>query len=395
MPGTIRDLLVLISGTIGERPTGSENNRIVQDRIRGILERKGCQVRLQEFDCREWTVQNVACFCEGGSVPVVPSPFSPSCRITAPVVVVSSLAELRDAEITNRIALLSGDLTSSPLTPKNFPFYQPEEHREIIRILEEKTPLAVITEANRTDYAVPVIIDGDLLIPSCTITRLTGDTLRSRPGDPLSLTLATTTRPARAANVIARIERGSDEKIVVCAHMDTKFGTPGALDNAAGVVALLSLISRLQEVPPDITVECVFFNGEECYSVPGEMTWLREEAGNPEKISLAINIDGIGLAGKGISIAYFTCPDPVIDAAELIRSRFDTLSRVDPWPQGDHSLFSMQGIPGIALTTDAGWDEIDRIIHTPADTPDIVDEKMVEETVLAVEAIIRAFPTGK
>jgi hypothetical protein len=55
----------------------------------------------------------------------------------------------------------------------------------------------------------------------------------------------------------------------------------------------------------------------------------------------------------------------------------------------------MQGIPGIALTTDAGWDEIDRIIHTPADTPDIVDEKMVEETVLAVEAIIRAFPTGK
>ena len=386
----IHDHLLLIGETIGERPTGSEPNRSVQEYIRRILEEHCSSVWLQPFDCREWMVSNASCQCAGIPVPIVPNPYSPSCRISSPVVIAGSIPELKNADITGKIILLHGDLTRYPLTPKGFTFYNPVEHQEIIRLLEEKQPAAVITETDRSDYAVPVIIDGDFLLPSCTVTRVTGTILRSTPAYPVSLDLTTTNRQVQAANVIGRIGRGSESKIVLCAHFDTKYGTPGALDNAAGVTALLALASRFCDNPPDITLEFVFFNGEECYSIPGEMAYFDTVPGDSGEISLAINIDGIGLAGKGSSIAYFECPDSVIRTTEAVRSRYDHLVRVDPWPQGDHSLFSMRGIPCMALTSDAGWDEIDSIIHTPSDTLDRLDESVIWQTVLAVEEIIRA-----
>ncbi len=40
--------------------------------------------------------------------------------------------------------LVRGELAREQLMPKNFPFYQPEEHQRIIHLLEAQKPLAII-----------------------------------------------------------------------------------------------------------------------------------------------------------------------------------------------------------------------------------------------------------
>lgn len=51
--------------------------------------------------------------------------------------------------------------------------------------------------------------------------------------------------------------------LVVGAHYDTVFGTPGADDNATGVAALLELARMLKDAQPDCTIRLVFFANEE------------------------------------------------------------------------------------------------------------------------------------
>jgi Iap family predicted aminopeptidase len=382
----VHDHLAALCTDIGERPTGSAGSRRAEEYIREKLEALEYQVESQEFLTRNWTVEEATCRCGEETVPVVANPYSPGCSTTAPVVWVGSINDLKHTDLVGKIVIAHGDLTAEPLMPKNFRFYRHEPHLEIIRILEEKEPAALITVSPRLDYAIPVIIDGDFQIPSCTVTSSAGDHLRTHPDDPVTLIIKTRTSPTRAANVIGR--QGTRKRIVLCAHLDTKHYTPGALDNASGVAALLLLARRFVERSLATGLEFVFFNGEECYHVPGEGAYL--DAGYPDtgKVVLAINIDGIGLPDHRSGISYYGCPDGMVATAERARESFPDLERAEPWPQGDHMIF--QGIPAMAVSAHAAFRVIEKVIHTPADTQDRLDEALIERTVDAVEAIVRA-----
>lgn len=325
------DHLAMLSEEIGERPTGSAGSRRAEEYIRGELEVLGYSIELQEFGTWSWTVLEATCRSEK-TVPVVANPYTPGCNITAPAVWVGSMTDLKQADLFGKIVIAHGELTAEPLMPKNFRFYRHEPHQEILRVLEEKAPAALITVSPRSDYAVPVIIDGDFSLPSCTVTSSTGDLLCSHPEDPITLVLKTRTGRTGAATVICR--SGTGKKVVLCAHLDTKHYTPGALDNASGVAALLVLAERFRERPLATGLEFVFFNGEECYDVPGEGAYLDAGYCDPEKISLAINIDGIGLLHHRSGISYYGCPDTVVATAELARSLCADLERASPGPRG-------------------------------------------------------------
>src|SRR5690606_3555535 len=139
-----------------------------------------------------------------------------------------------------KIALLHGELTEMPLFPRNYPFFIFETHQQIIDLLEAGRPLAVITVAPSNVSPAPVIEDGDFGISSVTMARDVGAVLADAT-EPVTVRVRSTSRPGRAANVIARLAHPSREKVVITAHFDTKPGTPGALDNAAGVATMLSL----------------------------------------------------------------------------------------------------------------------------------------------------------
>lgn len=384
---TIFGHLKTLYKTIGTRPVGSLPNRQAMEYIGKYLECLGYPVKYQLFSCNDWNVNQVSCRVSGQEFTLVVNPFSPSCALHAPVLPLQTIDDLRGANMTDKIAVLYGDLAGESLMPKKFPFFQSESHREIIGLFEEKKPGAIIFIAE-TDFPVPLIIDGDFSIPSGTMSGKDRTLLLKHPGEIMELSIKTESYPARAANVICKTP-GEGKKILLCAHFDTKYYTPGALDNSSGVAALMVLADRLRRSAPKIPIEFVFFNGEECYNIPGEMAWLSSEEVSPETILFAVNIDGIGLKGHLSSIAYFSCPAEMESVLEETRSRYPGLVKADPWPQGDHMMFALKKIPTIACTTSAGFEEVERIIHTPSDTMDNLDIGRIMVTIDAIEALIR------
>ena len=388
-PG-IWDYLSYLAGTIGERPTGSDKNLLLQAVIRDHLARNGYTTTLLGFDIPSWSVRDARCSCDGRQVPVVANPYSPPCSVTARSAAIGTPGKLAAADLTGKVAVLHDDLTREPLMPRNFPFYAHAAHQEIVRLLEDKGPAAVITVCPREDQAVPVIIDGDFPVPSCTVTAYDGAFLISKAGSPVTLTLNTKSCPARAADVICRLPGTGHRKIVLCAHFDTKHGTPGALDNASGVAALMALAPLFRERPLSNELELFFVNGEECYAAPGEVAYLRAGGCDPEKVALCVNIDGIGLTGLSPGISYYNCPARLETACEEARAGDPGMVRADPWPQGDHMMFAAAGIPCLAFSTSATLEVVSEVIHTEKDRLECLDRAVVERTLKTVEKVVRA-----
>jgi len=346
-------------------------------------------VELQEFPIGAWSAAPVRLTCGGLAVQAEANPYSPSCNCTAELVTAGTLAELEAADCAGKILLAHGELTKEWLMPRNFRFYHHEEHCRIVQLIEEKRAAAVITVAPRNDQPVHVIIDGDFPVPSCTVTAPGGAALLAIAGAVVSLRIEAVTTPVVAANVIGRSSDGTQKKIILCSHFDTKFSTPGALDNAAGVAALLELARIFHEHPVKIPLEFVFFNGEECYCAPGECAYLDGGHIDPARILFGINVDGAGLAGFPAGISWYCCPDPLVAATRELAARVPGIDPMDPWPQGDHMIFFMHGIPCMAFTTKADPAVIAQAIHSQNDTLEGLDQTKILAVISLVEKIIR------
>jgi glutaminyl-peptide cyclotransferase len=83
-------------------------------------------------------------------------------------------------------------------------------------------------------------------------------------------------RMLKLANVIARVRPDASERILLCAHWDSRpfadmetdpsrelMPIPGANDGASGVAVLLGLAEILSKQPPDVGVDFVLFDGED------------------------------------------------------------------------------------------------------------------------------------
>ena len=175
------------------------------------------------------------------------------------------------------------------------------------------------------------------------------------------------------------------------AHIDAKKGSPGAIDNATGVVALLLLAERLKDYDGGRLLEIAAFNGEDYYAASGQMDYIRKNQGQFGNIVLNINIDGAGYKEGKSAFSFFDVPEDLRAAADAMLEQFDGLTEGMPWPQGDHSIFIQQGCPAIAVSSQWFIEHIDSqdITHTPKDNPDIVDCRKVVEIAEALNGFIR------
>lgn len=64
-------------------------------------------------------------------------------------------------------------------------------------------------------------------------------------------------------NIEAELPGRSKELVIVCAHYDSVYGTPGANDNGSGVAATLELARQMAGTKPEKTIRFVFFGTEE------------------------------------------------------------------------------------------------------------------------------------
>lgn len=75
--------------------------------------------------------------------------------------------------------------------------------------------------------------------------------------------------PETVFNLVGRNSQQVERRLVISAHIDTKIGTPGAIDNGTGVTILLQLAELLKEQSMSLPIELAFFNGEDYYATPG------------------------------------------------------------------------------------------------------------------------------
>jgi aminopeptidase YwaD len=386
----VRQHLTMLAEKIGSRPVGAQANQRTQRYIALMFETAGYELETQSFDCIDWKHQGTEVRLGDVSLAAWANPFSPPCEVTAPFVAVENLADLEVSDLTRRIVLLHGALAAEPLFPRNFPFFQVEAHQALLNLLDAKRPEAVVLVNPQAGSTAPMMEDGDFGIPSVTLAAEAGAALLARPNSELSVCVNTALHPSTGANVIARSPGRLGKKVVVCAHYDTKYDTSGALDNAAGVSALLALAQVLAEWRGDLGLEFLAFNGEEHYAAPGQVAYLERYGTEFPSIVLAINVDGVGLKNQNNSVAFFACPNDLEESIRQRMRRVPHLVEREPWPQGDHTLFWPQGVPSIAFTSETVGVQIENLIHSSSDTVGQVSVPSIVEVVEFISETVRS-----
>ena len=381
---------------ISNRRVGSEGNRAATGFFAEVASAYGFRVEAPEFRCIDWSEEGAHLTAGDETFEVHASPYSLGIRAEAPLAVASTLGELEAVEAANRILLVRGEIAREQLMPVNFPFYNPEEHPRILGLLQARKPLAIVAATSRNPelagavYPFPLIEDGDFDIPSVYMTDEEGARLAAHAGRTASLDSRAQRIPSAGCNVVARKGTDAPQRVVFCAHIDAKRGTPGALDNAAGVVVLLLLAELLEGCEGRLGVELVALNGEDYYAAPGEISYLEQNRGKMGDIALNVNLDAPGHLQGNTHYSLYGCPDALASAIRGTLSGREGLVEGEEWYQGDHMVFVQNQVPALAITSERFMEIETTVAHTALDTPDLVDRAKLADVALALRDLLLA-----
>ncbi len=370
-----------LSVQIGSRPIGSPANLAAADYIDGVFQDCGLLIARQEIPCPDWTVEHTSLELNGEILEARANTFSPACDVSAPIEPVCTPAELEAAAITGRILVFYGDMAQTELAAKGG-IYVSDRDRRVIELLEQKHPAGIVT-INPTLHALwRIIEDFDLDIPSVTVSARSGLKLLKAPGAPVRMKISACRSPSHTDNVVARMPGDIPQRIVFCAHYDSKVDTPGAYDNAAGVGVLLTLAEVFSHRQHRHTLEWIAFTGEEGAGL-GDMEYARQaqKPGNGfDQITALINIDGVGPYTGTNTITSLAGSSDFEALIDQKLARYPGVMKVEPWPASDHYIFYSNGTPSIALTSKGIRD----IFHTLSDTFEWISGAKLAETVQLV-----------
>lgn len=395
----IDDYLHKLCVELPHRHVGSPYNQQATTFFADTLASFGFAIDCPQFTCIDWQHGAVTLHADGQSFVAQVSPYALPCDVRGPLVAAATLEELQHSACTGNILLLYGNLTREQLMPKNFIFYNPAEHQHLIALLEQKQPAAIIAATSRNPdlaggwYPFPLFEDGDFDIPSVYMTDVDSEKLLPYIGSEVALAYEATRIPSIGCNVIAHKAGASTQRVVVCAHIDSKQTTPGALDNASGVATLLALARLLQHDTLIPTVEILTLNGEDYYAASGHMHYLQANADHFDDIILAINLDLAGYREGRTAWSTYNCPDEICSSLHAIIAHHDEFLAGEPWYQSDHSLFLQQQRPAIAITSEHMQYLCHDITHTDKDTIELVDSRKLAAIAVGLRELLhtRAF----
>jgi len=353
---------------IGSRPSASPANHAAEDFLAAEFTRLGYAVERQEYPATAWEHRATLLKLGGAVLEAAANPYSPACKVESELVVARSLPELEAAELRGCITVLCGDLVIDPLSAKSW-FLKSETDERIIQALEKGRPAAILSVQRGLTGPLGLIEDWEFSIPSATVTPQAGLKLVQNPGAWARLVIDAETMPGTAANIVARKPGKRPERLVFMAHFDTKFGTPGAMDNASGVAALLAIAESLAKQETGLSLEFIAFNNEE-YLPIGDDEYFRRLGVDPAAdILAALNLDLVGQQlGVDTWCTLGASPEFHAHLAELAKD-VPYLIETEPWYESNHSSFLMRGCPVVALSGKGyvPWQ------HSPHDTLEWVD----------------------
>ncbi len=378
------------------RRTGSSGNREATDFFADNIRLHGYEIDVTPFQCLDYICNGVALTNDEKAFEVYASPYTLGCDVSAELITVPTLEELKSINCKGKILLMKGMICSEQLMPKNFVFYNPEHHQKIIALLESHKPAGVITATERKPeqvgalYPFPLIVDGDFDIPSVYCRDTVGDVLAARQGASFHLKIDASRLPSSATNIIARLNVSAARKIVITAHIDAYESAPGASDNASGIAVLLLCAEMLSNYRGENCIEIAALNGEDHYSAGGQMDYLKRYGDEFPSVLLAVNIDDVGYKRGRSAYSFYECPLPLEKKSKDVFRGFDGLVPGKPWFNGDHMIFVQSRIPSVAFTSECMPELMETVTHTSADTPDIIDCQKLVAIAESLNALVRS-----
>jgi len=380
----------------GERPLGSEANRQASAYLAAEAQRMGYEVERLPFKCMRWDGR--ASFIERDDVRITvrPSPFSPGFDQWCEAVMVDSTQQLKRTRCDGKLVFLRGTIAKEPLMPRDFPFYFPDAHREIYALLDERKPAAIMAITGKHPASglepFPLIEDANFKIPSGYLDQASMDQIMSGKSK-IRLMLDSRVFPETGEQVVATKKAVGESrgKIALFAHMDTAYGTPGALDNAAGVAVLLAAMEKLKNYAGPYDLEFIPFNGEDSSMVKGQLAYLEQHRKEMGDIRLGINLDAVGAKGSQAAVSTYNLDAERQAWLDEMMSGFERIERGPEWVEGDHSIFVFQGVPCLAVTSSNLREGVMAVSHTPADTLDGVERELLVETADFIAELVNGF----
>lgn len=382
MSTAIQHLQTLVG--LGPRPIASPANQAAADYIREAFRAAGLEVEEQPYAATAWEHRSTLLEQNGKWLDCTANAFSLPCDVTASIIPISSLPELEAAPAKGKILLLYGDLTRAPLAAKSW-FLRDERDTRFFELLVEKQPAAVLAPPTSAGYFCQLTEDWELDLPAATIPVDVALYLLCDLQIPVHLVIDARRVAATARNIVARTSPMPEQRLVLCAHFDTKINTPGATDNGASAAALLSLAETLSRDLP-FGLEFIAFNGEE-YLPIGDDEYIRRSESYFGNILACLNMDGAAAALGTNNVTAIACPPELEEKARAAAARFPGVVWVDPWPESNHSTFSFRGVPAIAL----GSTGMRTIAHSASDTLEQVSPAKLEEVIALAKELVEIF----
>lgn len=212
----------------------------------------------------------------------------------------------------------------------------------------------------------------------------------------------------------------ADEIIVVGAHYDSAWGTPGADDNASGVAALLELARMLKGVELKRTVRFVAFVNEEPphfrNESMGSLVYARRCAQRKEDLVAMLALEMLGFYTEETGVQAYPPPLQFVypetgdfiafvgdfGSGGLVRKAIGLFRETTDFPAeglvgpafingvdfSDHWSFWQEGYQGIMVTDTAFFRN--QHYHEPTDTPDRLDYQRMARVTAGLARVLVA-----
>lgn len=329
-------LIERLAGGIGARTAGSAAALAASDAVVAALRELGLEPRVQDFRFLGFSPEPPRLTVAGEPWRAGPCIYAPGDQVEGPLRYVGEFVLLRGLFET--------------------PVFAVGRHGRLY--------------VNTRGPAIPMLALGPANLggPSAWVGAADGARLRAHVGANATLTTGGELLPNQVdRNVIAEVPGESEERVVVCAHVDSVWRCPGAVDNASGVEGLRRVAERFRDRRLRRTLVLCAFGAEE-FGLLGSTHYVTEArlTGELDRIRAVVNLDSIA---RGTALEVI--------ASDELSAYLDGLANVRPLvPGSDHWPFAQAGIPAVALTVHPYAE-----YHTPAETIELVDAQKLDDAV--------------
>jgi len=349
-----------------------------------------------EVDTWAWTRAEAHVMPGGRPIDLLPLNRCPSLSVQAPMVDVG-YGTLHEMDVARR--KLPGSIAVMSLAQS--PFTKPIHLAHRLRLLAQGGAAAAVVVERKDGRRMEIHSASDWRdpglqqqpLPAVVTSREDGASLRRLAGESrlLQIEVESELYSAPTANVTGEIAgaRWPEEHLLLGAHHDTVYGSPGANDNASGTIAVMETaraLSRLRAETgcgPGRSIRFVMFAAEE-QKLQGSSAYVERHYGPEAPPRLAINLDELSTGHmKGIVLAF-------PHRRGLVQGQLDTMNdglqchvmaQLDP--SSDHFPFIRAGLDVAHLWrwrfrgrhADADFH------HEPGDTADKVNIRELKEYV--------------